>query len=317
MVPYTGMSNSQTLQAVASSAVFALAFQVIASVIHDEVVKIRYDRKQRKIENVRAEIRAELDELERLNAAARASGQIGRQVARPQRLATGDGRPAGDGGGPALRLGRCAASTQARRPTPHTVPRSDARCAILSPPDTQPHKGERHAVRNDRPAVRCHPEGLRAQRRASRHRPAGDPPGLLLADDHRHRPRRRADAVRPGHPRAAPRGDPHHQPAEGRHQALDPHAGIEGDRRGSVERGAAHPPRGLAALPARAGAGDRRLPEDRPRLHGRRRQPELPVGDAHRDRGAHGQRALQRRARIGRAADARGDAGRSSSRAAS
>jgi len=76
MVPYTAMTNSQTLQAVASSAVFALAFRVIASVIHDEVVKSRYNRKQRKIENVRAEIRAELDELERLNAAARASGQV-------------------------------------------------------------------------------------------------------------------------------------------------------------------------------------------------------------------------------------------------
>jgi len=76
-VPYSAMSNGETLQAVASSFAINLAIRAVASLIHDEVVKLRSDRKQRKIENIRAEIRAELAELERLNAAARASGQTG------------------------------------------------------------------------------------------------------------------------------------------------------------------------------------------------------------------------------------------------
>jgi hypothetical protein len=71
LVPYTGMNNVQTLQAVASSIGFGLAIQAIASLVHDQVVKSSYNRKQKKVEKVRAEIRAELVELERLNAAAR------------------------------------------------------------------------------------------------------------------------------------------------------------------------------------------------------------------------------------------------------
>ena len=47
------------------------------------------------------------------------------------------------------------------------------------------------------------------------------------------------------------------------------------------------------------------------------RRPQLAVGDARDDRRAHGQRALQRRAGLGRAADAGGDAEVGRSRAAS
>jgi hypothetical protein len=76
-VPYSGMSNSQTLQAVASSIAINLALQAVVSLIHNKVVKISSDRKLRKLENIRTGIRAELDELERVNAAARAPGQTG------------------------------------------------------------------------------------------------------------------------------------------------------------------------------------------------------------------------------------------------
>lgn len=75
MVPYSGMSNGQTLQAVASSIAINLALQAVVSLIHDQVVKTRYEKKQQKVEKARAEIRAELEELERLNAAARSSSQ--------------------------------------------------------------------------------------------------------------------------------------------------------------------------------------------------------------------------------------------------
>lgn len=74
-VPYSGMSNSQTLQAVASSIAINLALQTVVSLIHNQIVKISSDRKQRKLENIRTGIRAELDELERLNAATRDTGQ--------------------------------------------------------------------------------------------------------------------------------------------------------------------------------------------------------------------------------------------------
>jgi hypothetical protein len=74
MVPYSGMSNSQTLQAVASNIAITLALQAVVSLIHDQVVKTKYEMKQKKVERVRAEIRTELDELERVNAAARGSG---------------------------------------------------------------------------------------------------------------------------------------------------------------------------------------------------------------------------------------------------
>ena len=75
MVPYTGMSNSQKLQSVASSIVIGLALQAVVSLVHDQVVKSNYNRKQKKVEKIRDEIRAELVELERLNEAARAAGQ--------------------------------------------------------------------------------------------------------------------------------------------------------------------------------------------------------------------------------------------------
>jgi hypothetical protein len=74
-VPYSGMSNGQKLQGVASSIVFGLVSQAVVWLIHDEVVKVRSERKQQKIEKIRAGIRSELDELERANAAARTPGQ--------------------------------------------------------------------------------------------------------------------------------------------------------------------------------------------------------------------------------------------------
>lgn len=69
MVPYTGMSNGETLQAMASSIAIGLALEAVVSLIHDQIVKDTYDRKQRKVEKIREEIRGELRELERLNAA--------------------------------------------------------------------------------------------------------------------------------------------------------------------------------------------------------------------------------------------------------
>jgi hypothetical protein len=72
-VPYSGMSNAETLQAVASSAAINLALQAVVSLIYDQIVSMNHDRKQKKVEKVRAEIRTELDELERVNAAARGS----------------------------------------------------------------------------------------------------------------------------------------------------------------------------------------------------------------------------------------------------
>ena len=69
MVPYTGMSNGQTLQAVASSIAFNYAFQAIYSLVSGKVASTGAALKQKKVERVRTEIRAELDELERLNAA--------------------------------------------------------------------------------------------------------------------------------------------------------------------------------------------------------------------------------------------------------
>jgi len=81
--PCYGSTNGERLLAVTSSVAIAWAAvgvasaldQAIVSPIHNKVVKYKADRKQKKIEKVRAEIRAELAELERLNAAARASGQ--------------------------------------------------------------------------------------------------------------------------------------------------------------------------------------------------------------------------------------------------
>jgi hypothetical protein len=83
--PYYGSTNGERLLAVTSSAAIALAVAGVASIfertivspIHDKVVKYKADRKQKKVEKIRTEIRAELAELERLNAAARGSGQTG------------------------------------------------------------------------------------------------------------------------------------------------------------------------------------------------------------------------------------------------
>jgi hypothetical protein len=83
--PYYGSTNGERLLAVASSVAIGYAVAGLASVIertiasplHHKVVKYKADRKQKKIEKVRTEIRAELAELERLNAAARGSGQTG------------------------------------------------------------------------------------------------------------------------------------------------------------------------------------------------------------------------------------------------
>ena len=75
MVPYSGMSNLQTLEAVASSFAINMELQAVVALIHYGIVQIRADAKQKKIEKIRAGIRSELDELERANAAARAAGQ--------------------------------------------------------------------------------------------------------------------------------------------------------------------------------------------------------------------------------------------------
>ena len=69
-VPYTGMTNSERLVAVATSIGFGLAIQALSSWIRDEVVSASRSRQQKKVDKVRAEIRAEVAELERLNAAA-------------------------------------------------------------------------------------------------------------------------------------------------------------------------------------------------------------------------------------------------------
>ena len=74
---YYGATNGERLLAVASSVAIGWAAAVVGSAIHHKVVKDKADRKQKKIEKVRAGIHAELAELERVNAAARASGQIG------------------------------------------------------------------------------------------------------------------------------------------------------------------------------------------------------------------------------------------------
>ncbi len=83
--PYYGSTNGERLLAVASSVAIGYAVAGLASVIertiasplHHKLVNYKADRKQRKIEKVRADIRAELAQLERVNASARASGQAG------------------------------------------------------------------------------------------------------------------------------------------------------------------------------------------------------------------------------------------------
>jgi len=83
--PYYGSTNGERLLAVASSVAIGYAVAGVASVferavvspLHHKLVKYKADRKQKRIEKVRTEIRAELAELERLNAAARGSGQTG------------------------------------------------------------------------------------------------------------------------------------------------------------------------------------------------------------------------------------------------
>jgi hypothetical protein len=75
-LPSSQMTNAQLLQATASSIGFGLAIQAIVSAIHDQVVKSSYDRKQKKVNRIRDEIHGELDELERVNAAARGSAPV-------------------------------------------------------------------------------------------------------------------------------------------------------------------------------------------------------------------------------------------------
>jgi len=75
-IPFSGMSNSQRIAAVGSSVAIGFALKGVTSFMEGKIAKIRADRKQKKLDKVRAEIRAELAELERLNAAARASGQM-------------------------------------------------------------------------------------------------------------------------------------------------------------------------------------------------------------------------------------------------
>jgi hypothetical protein len=81
--PYYGSTNGERLLTVASAVAIGWAAVGVASVvehtivspIHHKVVKYKAERKQKKIEKIRAGIRAELAELERVNAAARAAGQ--------------------------------------------------------------------------------------------------------------------------------------------------------------------------------------------------------------------------------------------------
>jgi hypothetical protein len=63
------MSNGQRLQAVTSSIGFGLAIGAITSLIHDQIVRTSYAKKQKKVQKVRDQIQLELQELERLNQA--------------------------------------------------------------------------------------------------------------------------------------------------------------------------------------------------------------------------------------------------------
>ena len=72
-VPYSAMNNVQRVEAIATSVGITLAFQALYSLVAHGVDAYRADRKQAKIERTRAEIRAEVEELERANAAARGS----------------------------------------------------------------------------------------------------------------------------------------------------------------------------------------------------------------------------------------------------
>jgi hypothetical protein len=73
---YYGATNGERLLAVASAFVIAWGLQEFGSRVQVHVSNHKADRKQKKIEKIRSEIRAELAELERLNAVARGSGQM-------------------------------------------------------------------------------------------------------------------------------------------------------------------------------------------------------------------------------------------------
>jgi hypothetical protein len=66
-VPFSPMSNGQRLQAVASNVAFGLAIGAITSLIHDQIVRTSYAKKQKKVQKVRDQIELELQELARLN----------------------------------------------------------------------------------------------------------------------------------------------------------------------------------------------------------------------------------------------------------
>jgi hypothetical protein len=72
-VPYSAMNNVQRVEAIATSVGITLAFEALYSLVAHGVDAYRADRKRAKIERTRAEIRAELEELEGANAAARSS----------------------------------------------------------------------------------------------------------------------------------------------------------------------------------------------------------------------------------------------------
>jgi hypothetical protein len=83
--PYDGATNGERLLAVASAVVIGWALQELGSRVQVHVSNHKADRKQKKVEKIRAEIRAELAELERVNAAARAGADAAATVPSPTR----------------------------------------------------------------------------------------------------------------------------------------------------------------------------------------------------------------------------------------
>jgi hypothetical protein len=69
-VPFSPMSNGQRLEALASSVGFGLAIGAITSLIHDQIVRTSYAKKQKRVQKIRDQIQFELQELERVNQAA-------------------------------------------------------------------------------------------------------------------------------------------------------------------------------------------------------------------------------------------------------
>ena len=82
---YYGATNGERLLAVASAVVIGWALQELGSRVQVHVSNHKAERKQKKVEKIRAEIRAELAELERVNAAARAGADAAATVTSPRR----------------------------------------------------------------------------------------------------------------------------------------------------------------------------------------------------------------------------------------